>query len=320
QKIGVEFIPIPIKTKAEISPKILFSFFKLAKVIREKEIDVIHANTRVTQVLVFLLSANTGQPFISTCHGFFRRRLLRRIFPCWGKKVIAISESVKEHLLHDFHLAEKYITVVHNGIDVEKFKSQSQDATKPQAKENLGLGTGPVVGIVARLSDVKGHIYLIEAMKIVLEKIPQAKLLIVGSGKMQDELIRLTANFKIENSVKFIPSVADTTEVLSAMDVFVMPSLNEGLGLGLMEAMSSGLAVVGSYVGGIKALIQDGHTGLLVRPKEVKELSAAIILLLLDEEKRKSLGKNAQIFISNNFSLEKMAQDTAWIYEVVKNA
>jgi len=317
--LGVEFIPIPIKTKAEVHPKILFSFFKLAKLVKVEKIDVIHANTRVTQVLACLLSANTHQPFISTCHGFFKRRFSRRLFPCWGKKVIAISESVKEHLINDFRLEEKYITVVHNGIDVERFMSQSHKVTKSQVKEKLGLKTGPVVGIIARLSDVKGHSYLIEAMKLVLEKIPQAQLLIVGSGKMLDGLSRLTADLEIGESVKFIPSVSDTSEVLPVMDVFVMPSLNEGLGLGLMEAMSCGIAVVGSYVGGIKALIQDGHTGLLVRPKEVKELAEAIILLLRDEEKRRSLGKNAQIFISSNFSIPKMADETAWVYEVVRN-
>jgi len=319
KKEGISYIPIPIKTKAEISPKILLSLFQLTKIVREEEIDVIHANTRVTQVLACLLSKSMHKPFVSTCHGFFKKRLFRRLFPCWGKKVIAISESVRDHLIQDFHREEKNIKVIHNGIDIEKFKPQSHKATKSQMKEKLGLKDAPVVGIVARLSDVKGHIYLIEAMKTVLEKVPTAQLLIVGSGKMQNELLNLTASFKIEKSVKFIPSVSDTKEVLSAMDIFVMPSLNEGLGLGLMEAMASGLAVVGSYVGGIKTLIQDGHTGILVRPKQVKELSDAIILLLLDEEKRRCLGNNAQIFIGSNFSIEKMAEETAWVYEVVRD-
>ncbi|MDD5595247.1 MAG: glycosyltransferase family 4 protein [Candidatus Omnitrophica bacterium] len=316
---GINLIPIPIKTKAEISPKIIISLFKLMKAVKEEEIDVIHANTRVTQVLACLLSKNTHKPFISTCHGFFKKRFFRRLFPCWGRKVIAISESVREHLIQDFRLEEINIKVIHNGIDVERFKSESRNITKSEMKEKLGLKDGPVVGIVARLSDVKGHIYLIEAMKLVLEKAPTAQLLIVGSGKMQNELLNLTASLKIEKSVKFIPSVSDTKEVLSVMDIFVMPSLNEGLGLGLMEAMASGLAVVGSYVGGIKTLIQDGHTGILVRPKEVKELSAAIILLLLDEEKRRCLGDNARIFIGSNFSIEKMAEETAWVYEVVRD-
>jgi glycosyltransferase involved in cell wall biosynthesis len=310
---GIIYIPIPIRTKQEVSLKILFSMFKLSGFIKQNNINLAHSNSRTTQVLACLLQRRLGIPHISTCHGFFKKKFFRKIFPCWGKKVIAISESVKEHLIKDFRVDEKNIVIIHNGIDIERFREPRTEDRGPR-KKNLGLGDGPVVGIVARLSDVKGHIYLIEAMAQVLKNIPDAQLLIVGDGKMKQELLSLTLRLGIEKSVFFIPSVLDTQEVLSLMDIFVMPSLKEGLGLALMEAMARGLAVIGSDIGGIRSLIKDGLNGLLVKPADAASLSNAILELLQDEDRAKSLGEAARVFIKENFSQEKMVLKTEEVY------
>lgn len=313
KEAGAVYIPIPIKTKKEISPKILASMFMLQKENSKYDFDIIHAHTRTTQVLGALLSRSLGIPYISTCHGFFKKRILRRIFPCWGSMVIAISQQVKEHLVKDFRVDEKKIAVVNNGVDIEKFMVKNL-GFRVQRKKELGLTDGPVIGIVARLSDVKGHNYLILAMKEVLKKVPQAQLLIVGEGKIKNGLVRLVDELGISKSVFFKPEVFDTREVLSVMDVFVMPSLKEGLGLGLMEAMASGLAVVGSDVGGIKSLIKDGHTGLLVKPADSLGLTVKLLELLENDEKRNSYGRAAQVFISDNFSADKMVLETEGVY------
>jgi glycosyltransferase involved in cell wall biosynthesis len=310
---GIIYVPIPIRTKQEASPKIILSMFKLSALIKKNKIDIVHSNTRTTQVLGCLLSRFCKVPHISTCHGFFKKRFFRKVFPCWGQKVIAISEPVKEHLSGDFKVDAKNIVVIHNGIDVDKFKSQNVKC-KTEIKKAFGLGDGSVIGIVARLSDVKGHIYLIQAMRDVLDKIPNAQLLIVGEGKMKEELVKLVKSLDIGKSVFFIPEVNDTKDVLSVMDLFVMPSLKEGLGLALMEAMASGLCVIATAVGGIKSLIQDGYNGLLVRPKDAQQLSEAISALLRDGQKREYLGRNAQNFIRQNFPLEKMVRETEEVY------
>lgn len=312
-KEGVKYIPIPIRTKKEISPKILISVFKLNAAVREYNIDIVHSHSRTTQVAGCLLSRMTGIPHISTCHGFFRKRFLRRAFPCWGRKVIAISEAVKEHLVKDFRVDEKNIAVIHNGIDVEKFRVQSAEF-RVQRKKDLGLTDGPVIGIVARLSEEKGHLCLVEAMKEVLKKNFQAQLLIVGEGKRKEELVKRTSNLGITGNTLFLPSLEDTSAVLSVMDIFVLPSLKEGLGLSLMEAMAAGLPVIGSRVGGIKSLIQDNHNGLLFESQDVKQLSHLILRLLGDYGERKRLGENAQVFMRKNFSQEKTVAQTEKVY------
>lgn len=313
KETGVIYIPIPIRTKAEINPKIIISLWKLRRFIRKHNIELVHANTRVTQVLASLIQKYTGVSYISTCHGFFKRRLFRRIFPCWGKKIIAISEQVKGHLISDFGIREADIRIVHNGIDLERFRRATSEERRA-ARENLALAEGPVIGIIARLSDVKGHLYLIEAMKEVIEKVPAAQLVIAGEGRMKPQLISLACRLKIGKNVRFVPNLADTRQVLWALDLFVLPSLKEGLGLALMEAMSVGLAVVGSDVGGIRTLIQHESSGMLVTPADSRSLAGAILALLGDKQKRELFGNQARQFIQQNFSQNRMAEETERVY------
>ncbi|MCX5714857.1 MAG: glycosyltransferase family 4 protein [Candidatus Omnitrophica bacterium] len=313
---GINFVPIPIKTKSEIHPKILFSFMKLNKLIRKKNIDIIHANTRVTQVLAHLLSRSSGRPYIATCHGFFKRRFFRLVCPCWGKKTIAISAQVKEHLMRDFNIPGDSIEVIHNGIDVEKFArlGLQNPGSRLQAKKSLGLAEGPLVGIIARLSEVKGHTYLIQAMEIVCKTVPDAQLVIAGEGKLEKDLRALVSRLGLTKNVFFIPNTTDTRKILSAMDVFVLPSLHEGLGLALMEAMAAGVAVVGSDIGGIKSLIQHRNNGLLVPPCDAPGLAEAIVELFKDPQKRKLFADSARDFIAANFSQEEMIFKTEGAY------
>src|SRR3989338_3029281 len=273
KKNNIEHINLPLKTKSIISLKLLFSYFILKKELRDKRINIIHSQTRVTSVLAYWLSRKTAVPFISTAHGFFKPRWVRLRFPCWGDLVIAISEAVKEHLIADFKVIPNKIRLVHNGISLSREQRTENPSTSPgagreQIRKRLGLKEGPVVGIIARLSEVKGHKYLIQAMKKVIAQVPEAQLLSVGDGAIKKDLEKFAAGLGILERISFVPAVSDAREALSVMDVFVMPSLQEGLGLSIMEAMLSGLAVIASSVGGIPSLIKDGHTGILVEPKD----------------------------------------------------
>jgi len=308
----VTLLKVPLATKNEISPGIFFSFWKLSKAIRKFNIDLIHSHSRTTQVLGDLLGRFLAKPHIFSCHGFFKPKISRRIFGCWGQSVIAISQQVKEHLIIDFKLDKSKISVVPNGIDTKNFGDFS---ARDRRRKDLGINAAFVVGIIARLSDVKGHLYLVRAMQQVVKIFPAAKLFIIGEGKMQNALIKEVDLLGIKENVLFIPQVSNTQEMLAAMDVFVMPSLQEGLGLALMEAMAQGLPVVGCAVGGIKTLIQDKRNGLLVAPADSAALAQAIIALLGDALLRRALGAQAREFIIANFSKEEMVDKTEIIYQ-----
>jgi len=174
-----------------------------------------------------------------------------------------------------------------------------------------------IVGNIARLSDVKGQDVLIQAMAIVTKSLPDAILIIIGVGKMEDELKALVKDLDLDEIVKFFPSVNKTLESLSVFDVFVMPSRQEGLGLSIMEAMAMELPVVASNVGGIPNLIKDGKTGILVTPENAVELAAGIVKILENPVLSKEIGTEGRRFIKENCSSQSMVNQTLKVYEKV---
>lgn len=312
KRYNLEHIYLPLRTKSIMSPKLFFAGVVLGRILKEKKIDIIHSQTRVSSVLALWVSKRTSIPFVYTAHGFLNPRWGRRTFPCWGKLVIAISQPVKEHLLRDFGLDEDRIRLVHNGIDLNR---EQRTENREQIRKKYGLKDGPVAGIIARLSEVKGHKYLLMAMKNVIAEIPDAQLLIVGEGSIKRDLRALADELGIIQNVYFIPAVSETADPLSVMDAFVMPSLEEGLGLSIMEAMLAGVPVAATAAGGITTLVKDNQTGLLVKPADAHNLALAIIELLKNKEKARRLSSSARDLIVRGFSLEKMAEETEKVYQ-----
>ncbi len=328
----IPHLTLNIKTKFEFNPKLIPGIFKLIRFAKTNDIDIIHAHTRVTQVLGQIVSRFTtlkrctfltGQAkphFVTTCHGFFEsRRLSRRFFPCWGEAVIAISQAVKTHLINDFKLPENRISLIYNGIDLEERSKTLTEEEKRFLKENLTLGKGPVVGSIGRLSPVKGYKYLLFAMKDLKRVIPDVKLLIIGEGPSGNELRDLSKKLNLGDSVSFMKSTLDIRRFLALMDIFVFPSIQEGLGLSLIEAMASGKVCIATSIGGISSVIEDGKNGLLVPPGDSHSLTEAMKRLLLDKELFSRLQNAAIDSVKEKFSLDKMVEETIRFYETVKS-
>ncbi len=305
----IRTINIPINTKSELNPLIIMSLIRLLMLNRTEKFDIIHAHTRVTQVLASYLSKITKIPFVSTCHGFFRRNLGRQLYPCWGDRVIAISEAVKKHLMIDFYVKEEKVKLVHNGIDINQFK-----ITAKRSDANYKSKT---VGIIARLSTVKGHKYLIEAMAEVIREFDDARLFIFGQGKIKYELIKQAQSLKILKQVFFLPSISNTAEVLQEIDIFVMPSIQEGLGLSILEALACGVPVVASNVGGIPSIIKHDVSGLLVEPANPMAIAGAIMRVMEDRRLAIRLGQKGRQQVEEKFNLGTMVSEIEKVYEEV---
>ncbi|MCM8813734.1 MAG: glycosyltransferase family 4 protein, partial [Candidatus Omnitrophica bacterium] len=308
----VRFIPLPIRTKSELSPALPVSLFFLVAALWRTPVDVVHAQTRVTQVLAFLFTRIRRIPFVTTCHGFFRANIGRRIWPCWGERVIAISDAVRKHLLQDFRVPAKKVVFIPNGIDVDQF-AVALKTRDPQHRDRI-------VGIVARLSSVKGHRYLLQAMPAVLRVFPDAQLYIFGEGSMKFELVHLAEKLRIQERVFFLPNVSNTPDILPEIDIFVMPSIQEGLGLSLLEAQACGLPVVASDVGGIPTVVKHEVTGLLAPPRDPQALAAAIIRLMSDRELAMRLGERARKDVAEKFTVARMTAQVEKVYREVLRA
>ena len=315
-ELGAQHIAVDLKTKSELSYKIYGNLSQIIKIVKSEKIDCIHAQTRVTQVLASFVSFFTGVPYVTTCHGFFKPRLSRRIFPCWGKAVIAISEQVCDHLTNDFKYPENRIFIVPHGL--EEKKEIWSEKQKQDRRKILQLNPGAIVGMVARLSDVKGQDILIKAMAQVVEKFKDVNLVLVGEGKFKNTLVSLVKELSLERNVFFLPIINDQQNILPLFDIFVMPSRQEGLGLSVMEAQAHGVCVIASDVGGLPTLVHDGKTGILFPKEDVDKLAVAIIRLIENPGKRNELGKAGQEFIRANFPFEQMIDKTLDVYMGVK--
>lgn len=172
---------------------------------------------------------------------------------------------------------------------------------------------GPVVGNVARLSEQKGHRYLLEAVPLVLERHPSARFALVGDGELRGELEALAESLGVAGHVEFLGRRDDVPELLATFDVFALPSLFEGLCLAVIEAQAAGVPVVATPVGGIRETVVDGETGLLVPPRDAAALAAAIVRLLDGPEEAARLAASARTRVGR-FSVERMVEATLSLY------
>ena len=321
QKAGIKHVHIPVNTSADIGFHTLVSVLKLSAFVKQNSIDIVHAQTRVTQVIAYMVSRRTKARFVSTCHGFFKMKLFRRMFPCWGDRTIAISDAVRQHLVCDFKVPKDNISIIYNGIDAQRFKPNASSADRQLIKKQYSLGSGPVIGTISRLSEVKGHKYLIGAFGILLKSIPDARLLIVGDGprRYRDSLISQAENLALSEKVLFSPACSDTSIPLSIIDVFCHPSLQEGLGLSILEAMAMERAVVASDVGGIYTLIKHNVNGFLVPPMDEQALVSAIIQILSNPDRAAQMGKLSRQMVLENFTLDIMRDKVMEVYKTVSH-
>jgi len=314
EAVGIRHVQFNIRTKSEVHPKLFFSLGPLKDLIDKEQINIIHAQTRVTQVMGYFLSRLTGVRMVTTCHGFFRPRWFRKFFPCWGEAVIAISKPVAFHLSEDFGVLKNKIHLIPNGIDLNRF-AMTNDQMRQESRQKWGISTTPLIGVIARLSDVKGIKVLIEAMPLILKQLPSANLIIAGQGPEESNLKKLTQDLSLTSQVHFKNTINQTPELLAAFDVFVMPSLMEGLGLSVMEAQACGIPVVASSVGGLVDLIVDGKTGFLVESNDAQALAGRIIDVLKDPQHSKLMAKEARANIEEKFSVGQMLQETLKVYD-----
>jgi len=232
--------------------------------------------------------------------------------------VAAISAAVADALARATGARER-ITVIPSGVDCAHFRPPSADE-RAQARSALGLGDADlVVGAVGVLEPRKGHRYLVEAMALLgrgSAAAPQQRVvaIIAGGGSLRDPLATEIRRLGLSDAVRMLGPVDDARAILWALDVFAMPSLSEGLGVALLEAMGCGLPAVASRVGGIVDTVDDGRTGMLVAPGDARALAGALAHLSAEPAARIAMGAAARAMAVERFSMASMARRTVELY------
>jgi glycosyltransferase involved in cell wall biosynthesis len=227
--------------------------------------------------------------------------------------MVAASRASATTLIRRRGFLPELLTPIPYGIDMPALTPRPA----PSSRSRLGLPTGGVlVGSVARLEPRKGQNYLLEALALLRQRTDDVSVAIVGEGPSEAEYRSLATELGIFDRVVFTGQRADVADLMRAFDVFVMPSIDfESLPYALLEAMSFGKPIVATRVAGIPEAIEDGRSGLLIEPRDVEGLAAALLRLLGDPAERQRLGEAARARAETEYSLERMMSRTLDHYD-----
>lgn len=233
---------------------------------------------------------------------------------------IAISAAMKQFALTIEAAPARKVSVVLYGMDFKWLSDEAIDAARLRLRAELKMAAdAQLLGMACRLVEQKGIPYALEAMRRIRSDFPRAHLVIAGDGEQASELRRLASRLGIADHVHWLGWRADAADLMAALDVFLLPSLREGFGLVLLEAMSRRLPIVASHVGAIPEIVIDGETGILVEPRNVDQLAKAMTRLLNDRALRKYMGLLGAARLEEHFSVERMVDGTVAVYEQVLN-
>ncbi len=293
------------------------SIKKVVERLKKKKTSIVHTHGYPAGVLGRISAIIAGIPYIyhhvhSTYWGFgWRQCLMEKLLARYTKKVICCSAAVKEFMTDFVGMREDKVVVIYNGVpELDHVRT-----TGDRFKDMLGIPRDArTIGTVASIVPHKGHKYLIEAFKGIEQQIPGTYLVLVGNGPLRKEIEELADKYDILKRVRFTGKQSDIYPYLSIMDIFVLPSVErEGFGLALIEAMSMEKPVVATDIGGIPEVVEDGKSGILVRPGDYGGLMKAIISIM-NNRQAKDMGKRGREIYLEKFTISTMVKKIEGLY------
>jgi len=312
---GLPVFPLKISSEADV-----FSVLRLSLAMKRKKCRLVNfhdahsvavgsAAASLAKVPLRIISRRVDFPLKKNV-------LSRRKYTKDVDAIIAISEGVKNVLIEG-GIDAKLIRVIPDGID---FSPYEEKTSEDYLRQELSFAPDDfLVGIVAQLSNDKGHKYLIQSSKELREHSPKIKIIIVGEGPLRMELNKQVKEIQGEDMVFFLGFREDIPQILNSLDVFVLSSDHEGLGSIIMDAMACRLPIVATRVGGIPELVDHQKTGLLVPAQRPKSLAKAILKIYEDRELAHRLGQKGYDVVHRKFSAESMASKAIELYEELAN-
>jgi len=310
---GAKHYQLPVNKKSIIS--IIKLIPKLAQIIEQEEIEIVHARSRVPAWIAYFACRRTGRILVTTCHGYYSKHFFSAVMG-WGKKVIVLSNVIARHMIEDFKVPHERICLVPRSVDLERFKYRD-----PQEKRSLDFN----VGIIGRITPLKGHLHFIKAMARIARVIPRLKIWIVGDAPAskeayKEELQILVRRLGLWHCTEFLGTQRDVPGILEHLDLVVLAtSTHEAFGRVVVEAQAAGVPVVATAVGGVIDIIQDGKNGLLVPPADPKAIAEAAIKIYKDPALAAGLSREAYLKVKEKYNVELMVKNTLDVYRSALN-
>jgi glycosyltransferase involved in cell wall biosynthesis len=298
----------------------------LVRHLRVARPDLIHAHLSHAQLYAIPAAALAGVPVVTGHHNddpFLHRWPFRPLFrQLWRMTAggIAISSAVAAFCREIDGTSTDRLRVIHYGMATPKDAAQ-QPGTRAALRAQLGVAADTVViGCVGRLTEQKGLTYAIAAFAQVQPQYPRTALVIIGDGDQRDALTAQAAAQVGARTVHFLGWQEDASRWMQAFDIFLFPSLWEGFGLVLLEAMAASLPIIASRVSAIPEVVVDGETGILVAPRDVTRLAAGLAQLIADTTLRRHMGLLGSVRLESHFSVSRMAEATMALYhDIIDN-
>lgn len=315
---GIEAVKIPIANS-----KLHRDLFTAAKYIKQLGIDLIHSHGYKPSVFGFVIKMLTRIPVIATCHLWFepskgplKMRIMIRLekfFYRWFPKVIAVSEPIKSILLAS-NLRADQVTLVRNGVDIPSMELHAEEVTALRSELQLHPDDFCVVNS-ARLTRQKAQWVLIEAAAILKKQHQPVRFLVVGEGGLAHELTNQIQTLGVSEQVSLLGFRADVNKLLAISDAFVLPSIDEGMPMSLLEAAAASKPIISTLVGDIGKLITHEQTGLVIPLEDPAALAEAILTLKQDTALANQLAAAAHTRMKENYSSEAMCTLYTQIYD-----
>lgn len=307
-EMGIKHYQIPdISSKKDI-----LEICRTVKQIVEKEqITVIHSHHRMAAFYTEILFGSSIIKIANAHNTFHDKKGLTKL-AYRNTKLIAVGEMVKKNLVEYYGIPNEQVTVIHNAI--KPFDGKISPI--PLLTEYRENGY-KIIGNVGRLSEQKGMEYFINAVPGVIEKFPKTKFVIVGDGEDKDKLVNMVKQMNLDEYITFLGYRSDIQNVMSQMDFIVLSSLWEGLPLTPIEAFSVGKTVVATAVDGTPEIVQNGINGILIKPKDIKEIVNNICYLLNNIDVLDKFHVSAKERYNAEFSFEKLRMNYIGFYRIM---
>ncbi len=284
---------------------------KLVEIIEKEKIDIVHARSRVPAWIAYFACRKTNRVFITTCHGYYKKHPFSFVMG-WGRRVIVLSNVIARHMIDDFGTPHERLRLIPRSVDLEKFKYTSPDKKR---KEEFN------VGIIGRLTPIKGHLHFVKAMAYVARAVPRLKIWIIGDAPASKEAYKeqvqvLVKRLGLWHCTQFLGNQRDIPSILANLDLLVLATTtHEAFGRVIIEAQACGVPVVATRVGGVIDIIEDQKTGILVPPSDPASIAEAAIKIFKDVELSRTLAQNAYKKVKEKYNIELMAESTINVYK-----
>jgi len=307
--------------------KDFFSFFEILSLLFQIKPDIVHINSSKAGGIVglagWIYKMLSGKQIrlIFTAHGWAFNEdrpksqikliiFLSKLTAVFYDKIICVSEYDQKTALRNKIAPDNKLTIIHNGIDIEKISFLSQ---KKAQKKLIGKISPFVIGTIAEYTKNKGLIYLLKAIKNIKDQ--EIDVILIGSGENpeKEKMGKFIKKHNLKN-INLIEFIDNAASYLKVFDIFILPSLKEGLPYTILEAMAAEIPIIATDVGGIPEMIENNVNGILIKPKNHKLIKEKILYLMNNPEISKDLSQKARSKIVKIFTLEKIVQKTKKIY------